>query len=130
MEFENDIFASVIEAENNTENKKASASENNILDKTIDKIIEERESKAVRIPQHYQIFSTDNGKADGKKDIVDTYYSDKIKGIIPINKAIAKAKLMKNVFKSKVFFVLEVSHSVIEGDKKHINIHNKIIFTA
>lgn len=127
-EIEVDIFASVIETENNA-SQNTIVVEDNILDKTIDQIIDERENKAVKIPQMYIIFSTDNNQEGGKRNIVDTYYTDKIKQIIPIGKAIAKAKLMKNALK-KTHFVLEVSHSAIEGTKRIVTKHEKIVFTA
>lgn len=90
------------------------------------KIEEVVEEESVLIPLDYQIFTTHNGLATGKKEIVDTYKCDRIKGIIPINKSITKAKLMKQAFKNKEFFVTETSSKILPNGK--IKTVEKIIF--
>jgi hypothetical protein len=53
------------------------------------------------------VMTTDS---NGKQHIVDTFYVDKVRGIMPIDKARKKAKLMKNVYPNKTYFVVEVLH--------------------
>lgn len=71
------------------------------------------EIEFVLIPLDYQIFTTDNGKSDGKREIIDTYKCDRAKGIIPIGKAKMKAELMKKAFKNKTFFVEQTSSKIL-----------------
>jgi hypothetical protein len=88
--------------------------------------VEEVEEESVLIPLDYQIFTTNNGLATGKKEIIDTYKCDRVKGIVPIGKAITKAKLMKQAFKNKEFFVTEASSKILPNGKTKIV--EKIIF--
>lgn len=89
---------------NGTEDKKDIGTSNEVKD------------DAVYIPKTYQIYSTHNGEATGKREIADTYVCDRKKGIVPNLKARKKADLMKNAFPTKKFFV-EATYVVIEDNK-------------
>jgi len=75
------------------------------------------EEEAVLIPLDYHIFTTSNGESTGKREPVDTYKCDRLRGIVPINKAKMKADLMKNAFKNKNFFVVETSSKILPSGK-------------
>jgi hypothetical protein len=79
--------------------------------------VAEEEEEAILIPLDYHIFSTSNNEPTGKKEPVDTYYCDKVRGIVPIGKAKIKANLLKQAFKNKTYFVEETATKVFESGK-------------
>ena len=95
--------------------EKASENQKPIVEVTAVKASEFSED-AIYIPLSYQVYTTDNGLAEGKKEIIDTYPCDRIKGIVPTGKAKKKAELMKQAFKTKTFFVL-AEYEVVDGGK-------------
>jgi hypothetical protein len=61
------------------------------------------------LPEAFQVLTTNklhNGSIH--EEIVDTFMVDKVKGIIPIEKAKSKAKKMKQVFPDKTYFVVGI----------------------
>jgi hypothetical protein len=56
---------------------------------------------AVYVPLSYQIYKL----ANGRKEVIDTYYCDRVKGIVPTGKAKKKADLMKQAFSKETFYV-------------------------
>lgn len=66
------------------------------------------------LPEAFQVLTTEkvagmNGGRGGIHEaIVDTFLVDRANGIIPIEKAKAKAKAMKRVFPDKTYFVVGI----------------------
>ena len=79
--------------------------------------VEVVEEEHILIPLDYQIFSTHNNEPNGKREIIDTYRCDRVRGIIPTGKARIKADLMKKAFATKKFFVEETSSKIFESGR-------------
>lgn len=104
-ESETDLLSGALDIlSNGTEDKKEVSASNEVKE------------DALYIPKDYQIFSTHNNEATGKREIADTYMCDRKKGIVPNLKARKKADLMKNAFPKKTFFV-EATYIMIETGK-------------
>lgn len=67
------------------------------------------EEKIETLPQAYQVRTVKGGR----EEIVDTFVVDKIRQIVPIDKAKAKARLMKKAFPNQTFFVVEINHTIV-----------------
>lgn len=81
------------------------------------KALEVEDEPYVLIPLDYSIFSTSDNTPNGKRDIVDTYKCDRVKGIVPSGKAKIKADLMKKAFSNKKFFVEETSSKIYDNGR-------------
>lgn len=90
--------------------------------------IEEEDENAILVPSAYQVISTVNNLPTGKKEVVDTYYCDRVKGIVPIGKARIKADLMHKAFKNKTYFVIEFSSKILSNGK--VKTSEKIVYTT
>jgi hypothetical protein len=78
---------------------------------------EVEEEEHVLVPLDYLIFSTSNNEPTGKREIIDTYKCDRIKGIVPSGKARMKADLMKKAFPNKRFFVEETASKIFDNGR-------------
>ena len=74
----------------------------------------EAEERHILVPLDFKVYS---GDPKGRKEIVDTYKCDRVKGIIPVGKAKIKADRMKMTFKNKNFFVIETASKITESGK-------------
>ena len=79
--------------------------------------VEVVEEEHILIPLDYQIFSTHNNEPTGKREIIDTYRCDRVRGITPSGKVRIKADLMKKAFANKKFFVEETSSKIYENGR-------------
>lgn len=86
------------------------------------------DENAILVPSAYQVISTVNNLPTGKKEVVDTYYCDRVKGIVPIGKARVKADLMRKAFKNKTYFVIEFSSKILSNGK--VKTSEKIVYTT
>lgn len=76
------------------------------------------EDDAILVPLDYQIFAVSNGDVNtGKRELIDTYKCDRVRGITPSGKARIKADLMKKAFSAKKFFVVENSSKILPNGK-------------
>lgn len=75
--------------------------------------LQAEDEEVVLIPLRYHIFYTLNGEPNGKREPIDTYECDRVRGITPIGKARAKADLMKKAFANRTFFVEETSSKIV-----------------
>lgn len=90
--------------------------------------VETEDENAILVPNAYQVISTTNNQPTGKKEVVDTYYCDRTKGIVPIGKARIKADLMHKAFKNKTYFVIEFSSKILSDGK--VKTSEKIVYTT
>jgi hypothetical protein len=87
----------------------------------INKEAEKMQEEVIEItdlPEAYQVRTTEksigrDGKTEVKEVIVDTFKVDKKNGIIPIDKARGKARLMKIANPTKTFYVVEILHRIV-----------------
>ncbi|HWY34511.1 MAG TPA: hypothetical protein VNX68_07685 [Nitrosopumilaceae archaeon] len=105
MQIDNELFGDINELLSSADTK------------TVETVIVEAviEEEHILIPLDYKVYSTNS--STGRKEIVDTLKCDRSKGIIPIGKARQKADLMKKVFKTTTFFVLETSSKIFTSGK-------------
>ncbi len=96
--------------------------------KTSTVVIEDEDNDTILVPTAYQVISTVNNLPTGKKEVVDTYYCDRVKGIVPIGKARIKADLMRKAFKNKTYFVIEFSTKILSDGK--VKTSEKIVYTT
>ena len=66
--------------------------------------------KSIEIPVSFQVRKVSNGK----DELIETFMVDKVRGIIPIEKAKRKAQLMKSAFPKDSIYVVEVLHRVVK----------------